>query len=335
MSDAQRLLEVRGLRVEFRSALGPPARAVDGLSFALGRGQGLAVLGESGSGKTAAALAIAGLLPASARATGSVRLDGRELLKLPERELRRLRGAAIGFVFQEPAGALNPVIPVGEQVAEAARLHGKSARLARHNALDALRSSGFPDAAARYGAYAHELSGGLRQRACIAMAVVNRPALLIADEPTSALDVSVRAGILELFAELRAGFEIALLLITHDLKLAVGAADRGLVVYAGRAAESAPMAALLERPLHPYTRALVAAAPRLGSGRGRLSELAGAVPSAAEPLPGCRFAPRCPAAAEACGREAPELAEILSGHWVACWRLGPARPSGRLPAIRL
>ncbi len=329
------ILEVRNLRVEFRARGAAPARAVDGVSFSLFPGEGLALLGESGSGKTATALAVAGLLPPAARATGSVRLAGRELLGMPEGEMRRLRGAKIGFVFQEPSAALNPVLPVGAQVAEAARLHGRDEKLARHNALDALRGSGFPDAAARFGAFPHELSGGLRQRACIAMAVVNRPDLLIADEPTSALDVSVQAGILELFAELRTGFDIALLLITHDLRMAARTTDRGLVIYAGRAAESARTAELLERPIHPYTQALVAALPDLGSGRGRLGEIPGMVPSAREVLPGCRFAPRCPAAAEVCRRQAPEMAEVLPGHWVACWQIGSVKGAEALPEVRL
>ncbi|HOX06272.1 MAG TPA: ABC transporter ATP-binding protein [Planctomycetota bacterium] len=335
MTEGEPLLEVRNLRVEFRADGAPPARAVDGLSFSMAEGEGLALLGESGSGKTATALAVAGLLPAAARITGSVRLGGRELLGLSDREMRRLRGSKIGFVFQEPSSALNPVLPVGEQVAEAVRLHGRHPKLARHNALDALRGAGFPDAAARFGAYPHELSGGLRQRACIAMAVVNRPQLLIADEPTSALDVSVQAGILDLFAELRTGFEIALLLITHDLRMAARAAGRGLVLYAGRAAECARMGALLERPLHPYTKALIAALPQLGTGRGRLGGIPGSVPSAGEILPGCRFAPRCPAAAEVCRQEAPQMAEVLPGHWVACWQIGKVEAPSGLPEVRL
>jgi len=335
MADEPPLLEVRDLRVEFRPAGAPPALAVDGLSFALARGEGLAVLGESGSGKTAAVLAVAGLLPAGTLVSGAVRLEGQSLLELSEPAMRRLRGAAIGLVFQEPSAALDPVIPVGEQVAEAARAHGKSARLARHNALDALRAAGIPDAEGRFGAYPHELSGGLRQRACIAMAVVNRPKLVLADEPTSALDVSVRAGIVELFAELRRAFGIALVVITHDLKLAARAADRALVLYAGRPAELAPVAELVARPMHPYTRALVAAAPALGSGRGRLGEIPGAVPAASEELPGCRFAPRCPTAAPVCATKPPAMAEVLPGHLVACWRLGLGSGPAELPDIRL
>ncbi len=334
--DGEPLLEVRDLRVEFRAPGLAPAVAVEGLSFGLGRGEGLAILGESGSGKTAAALAVAGLLPPYARASGSVRLEGKELLTMSERRLRRRRGLAVGFVFQEPATALNPVLPVGEQVAEAARAHGKPRKLARHNALAALSSAGFPDAERRYGAYPHELSGGLRQRACIAMAIVNRPALLIADEPTSALDVSVQAGIVDLLAELRRGFEMGLVFITHDVGLAPRVADRGLVLYAGRPAESAPVGALLERPLHPYTRALLAAAPRLGSGRGRLADLGGAVPSAAEELPGCRFAPRCGRAVEVCRRAAPQMVEVLRGHRASCHRVGPGEAGeAHLPEIEL
>jgi len=250
--------------------------------------------------------------------------------------MRRRRGAKIGFVFQEPAAALNPVLPVGEQVAEAARVHGKDRKLARHNALAALRSAGFPDAEKRYGAYPHEFSGGLRQRACIAMAVVNRPALLIADEPTSALDVSVQAGIVDLLGELRRGFAMGLIFITHDVHLAPQVADRALVLYAGRPAELAPVKGLLERPLHPYTRALVAAAPRLGDGRGRLPELPGAVPSAAEEMSGCRFAPRCELAVDGCRQAAPGMVEVLPGRLVSCHRVGAAETGqARIPEIRV
>ncbi len=334
--DGEPLLEVRDLRVEFRPPGGAAALAVEGLSFDLRPGEGLAILGESGSGKTAAALAIAGLLPPYAHATGSVRLEGKELLTMSQRRLRRRRGLAIGFVFQEPSSALNPVLSVGEQVAEAARAHGKDRKLARHNALSALSSAGFPDAEKRYGAYPHEFSGGLRQRACIAMAVVNRPALLIADEPTSALDVSVQAGIVDLLAELRRGFEMGLIFITHDVHLAPRVADRALVLYAGRPAESGAVREVLERPLHPYTRALVAAAPRLGSGRGRLVELGGAVPSAAEELSGCRFAPRCGRVIEECRRAAPHMTEVLRGHQVSCHRVGSTETGkAPLPEIEL
>jgi oligopeptide/dipeptide ABC transporter ATP-binding protein len=334
--DGEPLLQVRDLRVEFRPDGSPPAVAVEGLSFDLGRGEGLAVLGESGSGKTASALAVAGLLPGYARATGRVVLEGKDLLTMSERRLRRRRGGVVGFVFQEPSTALNPVIPVGEQVAEAALVHGKEPKLARHNALAALNSAGFPDAEKRYGAYPHEFSGGLRQRACIAMAVVNRPALLIADEPTSALDVSVQAGIIDLLCDLRRGFEMGLIFITHDLSIAPRVADHALMLYAGRPVELAPVGALVERPLHPYTRALLAAAPRLGSGRGRLAEVPGSVPSAAEKMPGCRFAPRCPEATEVCRREAPVMLEVLPGHRVSCHLVGgaeEARPP--IPEIEL
>jgi oligopeptide/dipeptide ABC transporter ATP-binding protein len=330
------LLSVRDLRVEFRPPGAPPAVAVEGLGFDLRRGEALAVLGESGSGKTAAALAIAGLLPGYARASGQVRLEGQDLLTMGESRLRRRRGAAIGFVFQEPSAALNPVIPVGEQVAEAAQVHGRAPKLARHNALAALGSAGIPDAERRWDAYPHEFSGGLKQRACIAMAIVNRPALLIADEPTSALDVSVQAGILDLLGELRRGFAMALIFITHDVGLAPRVADRALVLYAGRPVEIGPVREILDRPLHPYTRALLACAPRLGSGRARLQEIGGAVPSAAESLPGCRFAPRCPLCTEQCRREAPEMREVVAGHKASCHRAGHAAADrAPLPEFRL
>jgi oligopeptide/dipeptide ABC transporter ATP-binding protein len=330
------LLRVRELHVEFRPAGAPPAVAVTGLSFELRRSEGLAILGESGSGKTASALAIAGLLPPYAFADGEVLLDGENLLEMSEARMARRRGRLVGYVFQEPSSALNPVLPVGDQVAEAARVHGKESKLARHNALAALRSAGFPDAEKRYDSYPHEFSGGLRQRACIAMAIVNRPALLIADEPTSALDVSVQAGIIELLAELRRGFEMGLIFITHDVHLAPRVADRGLVLYAGRPAEIAPVRQLLERPMHPYTKALISAAPRLGSGRGRLPEIPGSVPSAAAVLPGCRFAPRCESALGICSKADPPMVEVVTGHFVSCHRVGAGDVAGApLPEIRL
>jgi oligopeptide/dipeptide ABC transporter ATP-binding protein len=330
------LLEVSDLSVEFRPAGSRPALAIGGLSFNLGRGEGLAIMGESGSGKTASALAIAGLLPPYARSTGEVRLDGEDLLTMSERRLERRRGRLIGYVFQEPSSALNPVIPVGDQVAEAAAVHGKSRKLARHNALAALSSAGFPDAEKRYGAYPHEFSGGLRQRACIAMAIVNRPALLIADEPTSALDVSVQAGIIDLLADLRRGFEMGLIFITHDLHLAPRVADRGLVLYAGRPVEMAPVNELLERPLHPYTKALLTAVPQLGSGRGRLEEIPGSVPSASDVMQGCRFAPRCGNTIGICRQAEPEMIEVVPGHRVSCHRVGGGSAGGSpLPEIEL
>jgi len=330
------LLEVVDLGVEFRPEGSAPALAVDGIRFDLAPGEGLAILGESGSGKTATALAIAGLLPPYAATTGRVFLDGEDLLTMSEPRLERRRGRLVGYVFQEPSTALNPVIPVGDQVAEAAAAHGKPRKLAKHNALAALRSAGFPDAEARYGAYPHEFSGGLRQRACIAMAIVNRPALLIADEPTSALDVSVQTGIVDLLGDLRRGFEMSLIFITHDLHLAPRVADRGLVLYAGRPVELGPVKDLLDRPLHPYTRALLAAVPQLGSGRGRLEEIPGSVPSATDQVRGCRFSPRCDSATDLCGEEAPGMCEVLPGHMVSCHRVGAAGPSAQpLPEIRL
>ncbi len=332
----QPLLEVNDLSVEFRPVGSAPALAIDRVSFDLAAGEGLAILGESGSGKTATALAIAGLLPPYATATGKVFLDGEDLLTMSERRLERRRGRLVGYVFQEPSSALNPVIPVGEQVAEAARAHGKPRKLAKHNALAALSSAGFPDAEERYGAYPHEFSGGLRQRACIAMAIVNRPSLLIADEPTSALDVSVQAGITSLLTNLRRGFEMGLIFITHDLHLAPRVADRGLVLYAGRPAEMGPVKELLKRPLHPYTRALLAAVPQLGSGRQRIQEIPGSVPSATEEMTGCRFAPRCDSAIDLCWKGTPEMVEVLPGHLVSCHRVGAGSVSAApLPEIEL
>ncbi|MBW8268613.1 ABC transporter ATP-binding protein [Caldovatus aquaticus] len=314
-------LEVRGLAAEFLTDRGP-LRAVDGVSFAVAPGRTLAIVGESGCGKSVTALAIMGLLPPHVRVSGSIRLAGREIATLPPEERRRLRGAEMAMVFQEPMTSLNPAFTAGEQVAEALRLHqGLSRREAFARAVEMLAHVRIPDAARRARQYPHQLSGGMRQRVMIAMALACRPRLLLADEPTTALDVTVQAQILALIDELKRETGTAVVLITHDLGVVADHADEVVVMYAGRIAERAPAAALFALPQHPYTVGLLGAAPRLGrAAGGRLASIEGAVPDMARPPPGCRFAPRCPFRIARCAEEAPPLAEVAPGHASACWR---------------
>jgi len=304
---AEPLLEVRDLAVRIPRRAGE-VRAVGGISFGLAAGQTLGIVGESGSGKSQTALALLGLQAPGARLSGSVRFEGRELLGLAERDWNRLRGDRIGMVFQDPMTSLNPHLRVGTQLAEVLVLHrglSRGAALAEcARMLDAVRIAG---AAARLRQYPHELSGGMRQRAMIAMALLCRPALLIADEPTTALDVTVQAEILALLGELREAFGLALLLISHDLDVVAQVCERVLVLYAGRVVESGPAAPLLAAPRHPYSAGLLAARPRLDTPAGRpLRAIPGQPPDLARLPPGCAFAPRCPAAAPACA-EPPAL----------------------------
>jgi len=316
------VLEVRDLAIEFATDRGP-LRAVDGVSFAVAPGQTLAVVGESGCGKSVTALAIMGLLPPNARISGSIRLAGREVTTLTPEEWRGMRGAEMAMVFQEPMTSLNPAFTAGEQVAEALRLHqGLSHREAAARAVEMLTRVRIPDAARRARQYPHQLSGGMRQRVMIAMALACRPRLLIADEPTTALDVTVQAQILALIDELKRETGTAVVLITHDLGVVADHAEEVAVMYAGRLAERAPAAALFAMPQHPYTVGLLGAAPRLGGASGRrLASIEGTVPDMARPPPGCRFAPRCPFRVARCVEEAPPLAEVApEGHASACWR---------------
>jgi peptide/nickel transport system ATP-binding protein len=314
-------LEVRDLAVEFATDRGI-LRAVDGVSFAVAPGRTLAIVGESGCGKSVTALAIMGLLPPHARVSGSIRLAGREIATLAPEERRKMRGAEMAMVFQEPMTSLNPAFTAGEQVAEALRLHqGLSRREAFARAVEMLAHVRIPDAARRARQYPHQLSGGMRQRVMIAMALACRPRLLIADEPTTALDVTVQAQILALIDELKRETGTAVVLITHDLGVVADHAEDVAVMYAGRIAERAPAASLFAVPQHPYTVGLLGAAPRLGrAAGGRLASIEGAVPDMARPPPGCRFAPRCPFRIARCAEEAPPLAEVAPGHASACWR---------------
>ena len=313
------VLAVDGLTVDFATDAGR-LRAVDGLGFSLAAGTTLAIVGESGCGKSVASLAIMGLLPGSARIGGSVRLDGQELLTLPADARRQRRGRDMAMIFQEPMTSLNPAFTAGEQVAEALRLHeGLDARSAFDRAVDLLARVRIPDAARRARQYPHQLSGGMRQRVMIAMALACRPKLLIADEPTTALDVTVQAQILALLDELKWEAGTAVVLITHDLGVVRDHADDVVVMYAGRMAEQAPAATLFGQPEHPYTVGLLGAAPKLAGGAGRLASIEGTVPDMLRPPPGCRFAPRCPFAIARCA-EQPPLADLAPAHRAACWR---------------
>jgi peptide/nickel transport system ATP-binding protein len=313
------VLELRDLSVTLTTDRGP-LRPVDGVSFVVEAGKTLAVVGESGCGKSVTALAIMGLLPQGARIGGSVRFAGQDLAALDAEALRRKRGAELAMIFQEPMTSLNPAFTAGEQVAEALRLHqGLSPAAAMARAEEMLARVRIPDAARRARQYPHQLSGGMRQRVMIAMALACRPRLLIADEPTTALDVTVQAQILALMDELKAETGTAVLLITHDLGVVADHADEVAVMYAGRIAERAPAATLFARPQHPYTVGLLGAAPSLEGGAERLASIEGTVPDLRAPPPGCRFAPRCPFAIARCA-EQPPLAPMGEGHLAACWR---------------
>ncbi|MFT4047618.1 MAG: ABC transporter ATP-binding protein [Solimonas sp.] len=312
------LLEVRDLGVTIGA--GAARRAiVEGLSFALAAGGSLAIVGESGSGKTQAALALLGLQGPGLRTQGSARFGGIELIGAPPPVLRRVRGARIGFVFQDPATSLNPYLTVGRQIAEAIELHRGAARAAAfaeaRRLLDAVRIA---DAARRLRQYPHELSGGMRQRVMIAIALACRPQLLIADEPTTALDVTVQQQLIALLGELRREFALALLLITHDLGVVAELCERTLVLYAGRVMETGATARLLAQPAHPYTRALLRARPRLDGDTGApLYAIPGLPPRAGQPGAGCVFAPRCADVQEVCATTRPVL-QGSGREWCAC-----------------
>jgi peptide/nickel transport system ATP-binding protein len=318
-------LEVEGLAVVAATAEGSLALLAD-VALTLPVGGALGVVGESGSGKTLLALAIIGLLPEGLAASGTVRLDGVDLLTLPEEALCHVRGARIGMIFQEPLSALNPAMTVGAQIAEGLRWHrGLDRAAARAEALRLLDRVRIPGAARRIDSYPHELSGGQRQRVGIAIALAPGPALLIADEPTTALDVTVQAEILDLLGELVGESGMSLIVISHDLGVIASLSDRVLVMYAGTRVEEGSTKAVLRAPLHPYTRALLAAVPRRGArAAGRLATIPGSVPTAAMLPPGCRFAPRCPDAIDDCRAREPAWDRPAPGRAVRCIRAGPS-----------
>jgi peptide/nickel transport system ATP-binding protein len=318
------ILTVDGLKTHFFTEDGV-TRAVDGVSFAVDPGETLGIVGESGCGKSVTALSILGLLPARIGrvVAGSVRFEGRELIGLDEAAMREIRGNRIAMIFQEPMTSLNPVHTIGDQIAEAVQIHqglGKTDAIKR--AADMLRLVRIPDAERRVRDYPHQFSGGMRQRAMIAMALACNPKLLIADEPTTALDVTIQAQILKLMIELKSSFGAAIMLITHDLGVVAETCQRVIVMYAGRKVEEAGVFELFDRPAHPYTRGLMASIPRRNARtarKKRLYEIPGMVPNLREPIPGCAFAPRCAFARERCRSEAPPIRDIGTGHAVACW----------------
>ncbi|MCW2641448.1 MAG: transporter ATP-binding protein [Dactylosporangium sp.] len=316
------LLEITDLAVSFSTEDGE-VHAVKQISLTLERGEILAVCGESGCGKSVTAMAIPRLLPPeTTRLSGSIRLDGTELTALTERELRAVRGRDVSMVFQEPMTSLNPAYPVGFQIAEVLRRHEKvSRRAARDRAVELLRLVGIPDAVRRIREYPHQMSGGMRQRVMIAMAVACSPKVLIADEPTTALDVTIQAGVLDIFRDLRDRLGTAIILITHDLGVVADIADRVVVMYAGRAVEQSPVDELFARPRHPYTNGLLGALPAaamMGEGRLRLAEIPGLVPAPYSDPEECAFRPRCPRAEADCAARRPVLSPAGEDHLVAC-----------------
>ncbi len=316
------LLEVRDLAIHFDTEAGL-FRAVDGVSFSIRRGETLGVVGESGCGKSVTSLGVMRLVPQPPGrfARGEVIFDGRDLLKLSEKEMRGLRGGRIGMIFQEPMTSLNPVYRIGDQIVESLMAHGAASKAeARKRAIEMLDLVGLPSPAQRVDDFPHQLSGGQRQRVMIALALANEPELLIADEPTTALDVTIQAQILELMRELRVRTGAAIMLITHDLGVVAETCDQVVVMYAGRVAERAPVKSLFDDPQHPYTIGLMAAVPRLDGKSDRLETIPGSVPPPYAEIPGCRFASRCPVAADRCRAEQPPLRDIAPGHQVACWR---------------
>ena len=320
-TESETLLEVTDLRTRFRTPAGT-VRAVDGVSLTLDRGRTLGIVGESGSGKSVLSRSIMGLLPKrNVTCEGSVVYDGREISSLPPAERRKLWGADMAMVFQDPMTALNPVIRIGRQITEGLRFHlGLDRRTANENALALLRSVGIPEPERRMKQYPHELSGGMRQRIMIAVALACGPKLLFADEPTTALDVTVQAQILNLLARQQRERNMAMVLVTHDLGVVAGRADDIAVMYAGQIVEKAPTATLFANVRMPYTEALLASIPKLDEPRRtRLQAIPGRPPSLIDPPPGCRFAPRCPYAQERCHREAPPLRESEPGHVYRCW----------------
>jgi peptide/nickel transport system ATP-binding protein len=324
------LLEVRDLHTQFNTLDGV-VRAVDGVSFNLARGVTLGIVGESGCGKSVTALSILRLIPPETGriASGSIHFEGHDLATLPEDEMKRLRGHRISMIFQEPMTSLNPVLTVGTQIAENVVRHlDVSWKAARERTFEMLNLVRIADARRRLDEYPHQLSGGMRQRVMIAMALSCDPQVLIADEPTTALDVTIQAQILDLMLELKEKTGTAIVLITHDLGVVAETAERVVVMYAGRKVEEAPVEALFERPLHPYTRGLMAAIPRLdidaetGGRRPRLQEIPGLVPRLTQPIVGCAFAARCELATDRCRTTAPPVVDAGGGHTVACWETG-------------
>jgi peptide/nickel transport system ATP-binding protein len=316
------LLTVKDLRVAFEGDRGRLTQAVNGTSFALAGGHTLGIVGESGCGKSVTSLAVMGLLPPeNSRVSGEVHFEGRDLLRIPVHELRDLRGARLAMIFQEPMTSLNPSYTIGNQIVEAIQRHqGLDAAAAEARAIEMLKLVRISSPEKRFDDYPHKLSGGMRQRAMIAMALACGPHLLIADEPTTALDVTIQAQILDLMRGLRRDTGTSIILITHDLGVVAEMADDVAVMYAGQIVERASVASLFARPEHPYTVGLLGSIPRLDEKRERLPSIEGRVPDMTQPPDGCRFAARCPFVEPACRAEVPALIEVAPGHFSRCRR---------------
>jgi peptide/nickel transport system ATP-binding protein/oligopeptide transport system ATP-binding protein len=312
------LLEIKNLKMDFGKNA-DALRAVDGVSFTIGAGETVCLVGESGCGKTVTALSITRLVPTPPAnyVGGEILLNGRDVLKMSSGELRSIRGGVVSYVFQEPGASLNPVFRIGNQIKESLKLH-RPEKATNEEVIRLLKLVGIPAPESRIKNYPFEMSGGMQQRVMIAMALASEPKLLVADEPTTALDVTIQAQILELLSELKQRLGMAILLITHNLGIVGDMADRVAVMYAGQIVELSPAKELLRRPLHPYTKALMASVPKLHGTADRLSAIPGNVPRIGNFPPGCRFAPRCPIAKPECSDALPELVEVEAGRFVRC-----------------
>jgi peptide/nickel transport system ATP-binding protein/oligopeptide transport system ATP-binding protein len=312
------LLEIKNLKMDFGTGA-DALRAVDGVSLTIGAGETVCLVGESGCGKSVTALSIAQLVPTPPAnyVGGEILLNGRDVLKMSNGELRNIRGGVVSYVFQEPGASLNPVFRIGNQIKESLKLH-KPEKATNDEVIRLLKLVGIPAPESRIKNYPFEMSGGMQQRVMIAMALASEPKLLVADEPTTALDVTIQAQILELLHNLKQRLGMAILLITHNLGIVGDMADRVAVMYAGQIVELSPAKELLRRPLHPYTKALINSVPKLAGGASRLTAIPGNVPRIGNFPPGCRFAPRCPIAKPECSEKIPELVEVETGRWVRC-----------------
>jgi peptide/nickel transport system ATP-binding protein/oligopeptide transport system ATP-binding protein len=312
------LLEIKNLKLDFGKNA-DALRAVDGVSLTIGAGETVCLVGESGCGKTVTALSIARLVPTPPAnyVGGEILLNGQDVLKMPNGELRAIRGGVVSYVFQEPGASLNPVFRIGNQIKESLKLH-RPEKATKEEVIRLLKLVGIPAPESRIKNYPFEMSGGMQQRVMIAMALASEPKLLVADEPTTALDVTIQAQILELLHGLKQRLGMAILLITHNLGIVGDMADRVAVMYAGQIVELSPAKELLRRPLHPYTKALMASVPKLRGDADRLSAIPGNVPRIGNFPPGCRFAPRCPMAKPECSEKIPELLEVEPKRWVRC-----------------
>ena len=324
MNDSQTLLTVRDLRTCFQTEDGL-VKAVDGVSFSVEAGKTFALVGESGCGKSVTAFSILRLLqcPPARIEAEAIEFQGTDLLSLSEKQMRRVRGGSIGMIFQEPMNSLNPVLTCGYQIVEAIQLHKPmSRRDAKEAAIDMLRQVGIPEPRRRFAEYPHQMSGGMKQRVMIAMALSCNPELLIADEPTTALDVTIQGQILDLLREIQESKNLSIMLITHDLAVVAEASDTVAVMYASKIVETADTSRLLTRPLHPYTQGLLRSAPRLGERARRLETISGSVPNPLNFPSGCKFHPRCPVGRNLaqCRDSQPPLREVEPGHKVACWK---------------